>query len=146
MESGCLLSKFSLLLVYRAVPKGVCDPPSPQTLSAKLPIGKMRKGQWRSYVGAWGHSVSYWYWCMFFSLYVFRLLYYFLRLIVKLKSVFFCLSLFAAQIFRGSTFWQNLLWKKWRGAIDKLTSCRQIETLTPPEKKSPSNAPVSVSC
>ncbi len=62
---------------------------------------------------------------------------------------FFCLSLFIAQIFRGSTFWQNLQRNKWMGTVGKLTSCWQIETLTPPhptpsprvEKKSPSDTP-----
>ena len=48
-------------------------------------------------------------------------------------GTFFSLSLFAAQIFRGSTFWQNVWRKKWRGAVGKLMSRRQIETLTPPE-------------
>ena len=83
--------------------------PSHRQLSAKLPVGKMRVCGKSYYVHREIARYRY-----VFVIGTFRLpdVVYsstFLRLINKINLFFFfCLSLVAAQIFRESTFWQNL--------------------------------------
>ncbi len=134
----------SSILVAGPNPKGVCGmwhpDPSPPRLSAKLcPSAKWcvrrqnEKGDffWSLFAAQLFRGSPFCTFIGYFTL-IFDTV---LRLFVCFK-LFFFLSLFSPRKFsRGQPFGKNCKEKKWWGAVGKLMSRRQIDTLTPPSIK-----------